>query len=156
VTPHGKKGDTGSQKRTEQWAERYQELLEYVALHRSMPQEKALRGDSADGGSEYRLAGWVRYQRRRFERGLMPAWQRRLLQQVPGFVWDPMGESWRHQLRLMHSLLKVGGHIPRYRSSDPHERALAAWVDKQRHLHRRGELSAERVAALRQLPFKIL
>ena len=53
--------------------------------------------------------------------------------------------------------------VPRDRESDAavpvdvRERAgLAAWVQKQRHLHKRGEVSEARVASLKALPFRVV
>ena len=46
--------------------------------------------------------------------------------------------------------------MPRYRSDDAAEKRLAAWVYKMRHLERLGSLPAEREAAIRRAPFRIL
>ena len=102
------------------------------------------------------LAGWVRYQRRREELGVMPGWQRLLLSQVAGFSWDPMGEQWDATCAELEDFLKTQKRVPRYRTTMESERALAAWVHKQRHLNGKGLLPAHRVAALRKLPFRIL
>jgi len=109
-----------------------------------------------DEVEESRLAGWVRYQRRREDRGVMPAWQRQLLGQVLGFSFDPLEAQWEATCAELAAFLAAKGRVPRYRTSDESERALAAWVHKQRHLYRRGELPAQRVEALRRLPFRIL
>jgi hypothetical protein len=78
----------------------------------------------------------------------MPGWQEDLLNQLSGFSWDPHGDTWHQH--------EVERRMPRYRANDPLERELAAWVHKQRHLYRRGQLRPDRVAALRQLPFRIV
>ena len=102
------------------------------------------------------LANWVRYQRRRKSGGLIPGWQEDLLNQLSGFSWDPHGVFWRLHCADLGTFLGGEGRMPRYRADDPFERELAAWVHKQRHLLRIGKLLPERVAALSQLPFRIV
>lgn len=105
---------------------------------------------------ENKLAGWVRYQRRRAERGTLPAWQRELLDQVKEFSWDPFGDQWDAWFDALRSFLEAKKRVPRYRTEEAGERALAAWVHKQRYLHGQGSLTPDRAMALRSLPFKIV
>lgn len=86
----------------------------------------------------------------------MLAWQRHLLSQIPDFYWDPLEEQWGRACAQLAEFLENENRMPRYRSTVDSERALAAWVHKQRHLHRRGVLAAHRVTALRAMPFRIL
>ena len=137
-------------RRERSWIERYGELIRFAAVTGMMPRE------GAEQAEENRLAGWVRYQRRRENKKVLLFWQRELLHQVPGFLWDPLAEQWEQTNRQLETFLSLMRRVPRYRTTDETERALAAWVHKQRHLHARGELSAHRVAALRGLPFRIL
>ena len=74
------------------WVRRYGDLVRHCTEVGMMPREIA--HPAGVEVEENRLAGWVRYQRRREERGVMSAWQRQLLGQVPGFSWDPLGEQW--------------------------------------------------------------
>jgi hypothetical protein len=99
----------------------------------------------------------VHYQRRRFDRGTMPAWQANLLAAaVTGMSWDPHGDAWRRNLHEAIEFFTEHHAAPRYRSTDEREKKIAAWLAKQRHLDRTGQLSPERVAMLRQAPFRIL
>ena len=132
------------------WIERYGELIRFAAVTGVMPRE------GAESAEENRLAGWVRYQRRREAKKAMLFWQHELLNHVPGFLWDPLADQWEQTNRQLERFLMTARRVPRFRTTDDTERALAAWVHKQRHLHARGELSAHRVAALRGLPFRIL
>ena len=136
------------------WVERYGELVRHRVVFGSMPREVV-----APVGAELeesRLAGWVRYQRRRETRGVMSAWQRDLLAQVPGFSWDPLEDQWRLVCVQLAEFLEVEHRMPRYRSTSDLEHSLAAWVHKQRFLHRRGVLPTRRVVALERLQFRIL
>jgi hypothetical protein len=151
ITPR----EPGNGSRGMPWIKRYGALARFQARTGSMPHEIA----SPVGKTqidESRLAGWLRYQRRREERKVLPEWQRELLEQVPGFSWDLLGDQWDHWWGLLQVFLAREHRIPKYRSSCTAERNLAAWVHKQRHLFRRGELRAERVSALRALSFKIV
>ncbi|WP_409158000.1 helicase associated domain-containing protein [Lacisediminihabitans sp. H27-G8] len=75
---------------------------------------------------------------------------------MTGFSWDPHRDSWHLNWTLLRDFLEREHRLPRYRANDPSERELAAWVHKQRHLYRRGQLLPERLAALQQLPFRII
>jgi Helicase associated domain len=136
------------------WVARYGDLVRFVAMHESMPREQP--GEGISTRAEALLGGWVRYQRRRFSRGNLPGWQRALLEQIDQFSFDPHADLWWDQYKLLSNFQAAHRGLPRYRSGDRDEKALGAWVHKQRHLHRSGELSAERVSALRELPIKIV
>ena len=140
----------GDSRRERIWIDRYSELLQHVARVGRMPRE------GADEAEESLLAGWVRYQRRRENRKELLFWQRELLDRVSGFSWDPLGEQWEETCRQLERFFIAERRIPRYRTSEETERALAAWVHKQRHLYARGELAAHRIEALRKLPFQIV
>jgi len=131
------------------WMANYEELRSFRATKGKLPLEAGV-------GSEATLGGWLRNQRRRRKRGLMPAWQAELLQRIPGFVWELAARAWWDKLELLRAFLEQERRVPRYRSVDAGERELAAWVHKQRHHFRHGRLRPERVAALRRLPFKIV
>jgi hypothetical protein len=120
-----------------------------------MPHEVAAPTGDVEA-AERRLGGWVRYQRRRNDRGLLPAWQRELLGQIPEFSWDPLGDQWDDWLTKLRRFLAEERRMPRYRTNSTSEKALAAWVHKQRFFHRQGSLAADRVTALRSLPFRIV
>ena len=137
------------------WIGRYGDLVRFIARTGRLPSEVA---KPVDGGEKYerRLGGWVRYQRRRQERGLIVRWQRELLDAVPEFTWDPLGDQWDIWMDMLRDFLDREGRVPRYRTSDAGERALAAWLHKQRHIHGKGLLSSSRVAALRSVSFRIL
>ena len=138
------------------WMKRYGAVVRHQARTGSMPHEFASPTGDKEREEENKMAGWVRFQRRRADRGVMPVWERELLEQLPGFSWDPLGEQWDRWCGLLNTFLITEGRMPRYRSLSPSEKALAAWVHKQRHLFRAGSLSVERVASLRSLPYKIV
>ena len=135
------------------WLVNIEALANHLDTFRTMPREA--RKKSEVPSDEFLLANWVRYQRRRRSQGSMPVWQEDLLNKLTGFSWDPHSDSWHYHCELLRAFLEGQRRLPRYRANDPSERELAAWVHKQRHLYRRGQLLPERVATLRQLPFLI-
>jgi hypothetical protein len=140
--------------RTLQWLATYGEYVTYVEAMGRLPREST--SSAAQPSVEVRLASWARYQRRRLARDVMPGWQRELLEMVPGFDWDPTAEQWQRRCEELGQFLAAHRRMPRYRSPDPVERRLAAWVHKQRHRAKQDLLSHSRVEALRRLPFRIL
>jgi hypothetical protein len=146
--------DLGSIERA--WLDTYTTLVTFLATQSRLPRENLANSDPALG-QERVLGSWVRYQRRRFGRGIMPPWQADLLASaIPGMTWTPHDDSWRRSLHELIQFVSDTARMPRYRSDDAAEKRLAAWVYKMRHLSRLGSLSAEREAALRRAPFRIL
>ena len=138
------------------WLDTYTTLVTFLATQSRLPRENLSNSDPALR-QERVLGSWVRYQRRRFERGIMPPWQAGLLASaIPGMTWTPHDDSWRRSLHELIQFVTDNARMPRYRSVDTAEKRLAAWVYKMRHLCRLGSLAAEREAALRRAPFRIL
>lgn len=140
---------TISTRAVRRWLAAYTQYMMFVEETGSAPTETP----SINDPDQVRLANWGRYQRRRLLRGTLLPWQKSLLEEIPGFTWD---DRWTIQLHRLNAFLADKHRMPRYRSADPLENQLAAWVHKQRHLYRAGHLSHDRVAALRMLSFKIL
>ncbi len=93
-------------------------------------------------------ADWVRFQRKPATRDLHCDYQRRRLETLAGFSWDPLGEAWERQLGSLIQFMAVNRRMPKYRSAVTSERRLAGWLAKQRHLHRNGRLTQTRATAL--------
>ena len=138
------------------WLDTYTTLVTFLATQSRVPRENLTNSDPALR-QERVLGSWVRYQRRRFERGIMPPWQADLLASaIPGMTWTPHDDSWRRSLHELIRFVTDNARMPRYRSNDAAEKRLAAWVYKMRHLERLGSLPSERAAAIRCAPFRIL
>jgi hypothetical protein len=153
--PHGyASGSPRANGNYRRWLVTFEALADHLDTFGEMPRESPGIGEAS--GGEALLANWARYQRRRRSRGSMPVWQEELLNRTDGFSWDPRSDSWHHHCEVLRTFLEGQRRLPRYRANDPFERELAAWVHKQRHLYRRGQLLPERVATLRQLPFRII
>src|SRR4051812_42863022 len=92
------------------WHRRWWELVRFLEEHQRFPREL-----SSESEIERRLAGWLRYQRRRAQRGTMTPRQRELLNQIGKFEWDPLNDRWWGQLSRLQQFLEVERRMPRYR-----------------------------------------
>ena len=110
--------------------------------------------------SGFALGDWVLSQRKIYRSGRMPPARAALLEAIRGWRWNPGSSDdamqaprgFEQGLADLHSYYREKGHlrVPRdYRTASG--RILANWVLHQRKFYRRGELSADRVAALEAL-----
>lgn len=100
---------------------------------------------------ERSLADWLRYQRRAATRDLHCTYQIERLQSIPGFSWDPRSDQWDEQFRRSAQFVLEHQRLPRYRSTDPAEKAAAGWLAKQRLFWHAGTLSTDRRVRLEQI-----
>lgn len=93
------------------------------------------------------LATWVANVRSRSDE-VTPS-QRLRLEEV-GLVWNARADVWSQRLEELRAFERRSGHadVP---ARWPENRALGRWVAKQRALHRRGQLAADRVRHLERL-----
>jgi superfamily II DNA or RNA helicase len=94
-----------------------------------------------------RLGLWVSQQRNRYKANRVLPNQKKLLESLPGWSWDPLNENW---MDLYSACLKLESTNPMIRrGSIPKE--LLEWMKDQRERHQNGQLSSERVRLLEQL-----
>src|SRR5690606_2601010 len=125
------------------WIRSVQRLDDFISQHGRLPRENNRLVDPISA-QEQSLADWVRYQRRPATRDLHCDYQRRRLEGIPGFHWDPLDTQWNTMFAAFARFVGTEHRAPRYRSGDPNERALATWAAKQRQLLRNGKLSPRR------------
>jgi len=70
-----------------------------------------------------------------------------------GFVWDPVPADWEALFQSLVVFKENQGHcgVPKKWSENPE---LGRWVSVQRHVYKKGKLSAERVVRLEALGFE--
>jgi hypothetical protein len=56
-----------------------------------------------------------------------------------------LDDAWDHRLEAYRAFVTQHGRFPRYRSTDPIERAIASWAAKQRSLIRAGRAPHHRI-----------
>ena len=130
----------------DKWERGFTELVAYAAEHGDalVPVAYAVNG--------YRLGGWVNTQRLAYFDGTMLPERRARLENVSGWSWDPLGDSWERAFNLVADYANEHGtaRIPDdYRVG---EFGLGAWVGTQRTGRRKGTLSADREKRLGALP----
>ena len=107
-------------------------------------------------GEDFRLATWMTARRRQFRQGTLSADRVAALEAVSGWTWDPYEVDFQEHLRALQQFVDREGHtrISRdYREAYAGEDfALSGWMLARRSEHRRGKLSADRVAALEDIP----
>lgn len=94
-------------------------------------------------GVEPRLVNWIANQRR--AQKLRPE-QRALLEQLPGWSWDPKQDAWLERAEELRGFITTHGRPPREREAT--ESALAHWLSRQLVADRNGRLSADRRTVL--------
>jgi hypothetical protein len=147
----GRTPSNGVPSRVFRWVTSVRAVDEFIATHGRLPRENN-RLPRAEVTSEERvLVEWLRYQRRPRTRETHCSYQRRRLEALPGFRWDPIADSWSDTFRTYEAFLTQNHRAPAVRSADPFERSLAAWAAKQRFLRRRGRLDLTRESALAAL-----
>lgn len=91
------------------------------------------------------LLAWMTNQRRALD--LNPVKQRRL-EALQGWEWDPRRALWEQRAEELRAFVRGSGQLPRTRTSDRAERALAHWLSRQRVASQGGQLSPERATLL--------
>ena len=118
-------------------------------LH-ALTEEHGLAFPSSNNSSPS-LMRWAARQRALYRQNLLPP---DLVDELDGlfFVWDPLQAKWNAKYDELESFYEDNGHcnVP---SAYPAAPDLSRWVQRQRQLHRRGDLSSPRRDALLALDF---
>lgn len=103
-------------------------------------------------GDERLLGAWCHSQRTKHRFGKLPAERVTLLEGLPGWTWEPRDGAWQSDFGQVANFCAREGRYPRRRAATEEEQRLGVWVANQRRGQRAGELSAERVTLLGELP----
>ncbi|MFP5375274.1 MAG: Helicase associated domain protein, partial [Acidimicrobiia bacterium] len=129
------------------WEAGYARLRAWAAEHGHAAPPQTLVLD--DG---YGLGSWVATQRERRRQGRLPEARRDRLDALRGWEWSPRNDAWPAAYARLVAFVERHGHARVPDGADADGFCLGAWATAQRTQHRRGTLSAERVAALEALP----
>lgn len=131
---------------TSAWEYMYGRLVEYTRVHGHA------RPPARKVGRDW-FSQWVADQRSAFKNGRLEARQRYLLEQLPGWTWDPLGEAWNEMFQLLTEFVAQHGHakVP-VRPKLYRGYGLGSWVNTQRTAYNKGELEIDRVHLLEALP----
>ncbi|TFD48564.1 hypothetical protein E3T46_15125 [Cryobacterium sp. Hh11] len=130
------------------WFQNVFALEDFIARLNRMPRENRRVPAGTIPVEEKALTSFVRAQRRAFAGARLCTYQERRLAAIGGFSFHPRDDVWTSHLREYRAFITENGRVPRLRSHDDNEHALAAWAAKQRMAYRRGRLSRERVLDL--------
>ncbi len=129
------------------WEEAYALLLQYVEEH---GHGQAPRSHTING---FDIGGWATKQRSNYREGTLSADRQRLLEELPGWSWEPHSAKWdagfRHLLDYVAEYGNASVHI-KYKSPDGYP--LGSWVRNQRAAYGRGELAPSRRERLEKVP----
>lgn len=97
----------------------------------------------------YNLREWIFTQRKAIDK--MPLEQKKRLEALPGWAWNPYNEQWEQKFHYLQEFAEREGHcnIPKNYQTDDGDR-LGLWVSNQKRI--KNEMLPERKARLEALP----
>jgi superfamily II DNA or RNA helicase len=122
----------------------------FEALRSFSAREGHARAPSGHLENGVALGSWVQVQRAKRAK-LSPA-QISLLEALPGWTWDPLGDDWLTSINALYAYVKREGHA---RVPSGHAEGgvkLGSWIGRRRVEKARGKLSAERIALFESFP----
>jgi hypothetical protein len=102
---------------------------------------------------DIKLGTWANGQRAKYKKGILEQDKIARLESLPGWSWDPLGESWDKSFALLLEFSEEFGHV-----SVPSElthykdRDLSGWLKRQRFSYNKGKLEQKKIAQLESLP----
>jgi len=100
----------------------------------------------------FQLGQWATVQRRLYAQGELSHERQCRLEQVPGWIWDPLAEQWERGIALLNQFAEREGHSQVSHRHREEEFNLGWWVMTQRTAHEKGKLGPERVSRLQEVP----
>lgn len=98
---------------------------------------------------DVQLRNWIIEQRTQYNRGLMAAERKALLDQID-FVWNALEARWSERIKELQSFKDRFGHV-NVRTRDPERLQLAHWVFTVRQAYRAGKLALDKATELESL-----
>jgi superfamily II DNA or RNA helicase len=128
------------------WTEGYESLVRFTK------REGSARPPSSWVESGFRLGRWVVRHRRLHRRGKLTEDRARLLESLPGWVWNSKDAVWMEHFEALRSFAERKGHTRPHALWREGSIRLGQWVTVQRSFRRRGMMSPERATKLEALP----
>ncbi len=130
---------------TNSWDYMFGQLLKYVNEHghAKPPARKRQRAW---------LEQWVADQRVKFKQGNLSDDRSQKLESLPGWTWDPLGDSWDKFYKLTVEFSNEFGHaaVPT-RPTLYRGEGLASWINNQRTHYNKGILDSNKIKKLEQI-----
>jgi superfamily II DNA or RNA helicase len=132
--------------RGDKWEEGFNHLLDYFNLHGDA---RVPRSHTIDG---YNLGGWVKSQRRAYNKGSLDASRRDRLGALKAWTWDAIGDRWEEGFDRLLEYIERNGDALVPASYEIDSYRLGAWVAVQRAARVARTLDPDRETRLHELP----
>ena len=128
------------------WEEGFFYLKRYVEVHGTSRVPKQHKGPG------YNLGTWVEVQRRKYLDGSLDKARAERLARLPEWVWSPHDASWERGMSLLKAFVNENGKARMPASYEVEGFRLGTWVNIQRGKYAKGNLDADRITELQDLP----
>lgn len=128
------------------WESAYAQLAAYVNDKGDL---SGLRSLTFEG---INLASWATIQRTSYAKGAIRSDRVRLLEAIPGWSWDPVGDAWERAFAVLFAYVEEHGHSRVPQGYEVDGVALGDWVTAQRGKRTKGKLPDERRLLLEASP----
>lgn len=131
------------EKTSSDWYESYGELKDFVGIYGYIPSNKEI-------DKEKYLSSWIIHQRQLFKSKKLDARKIKLLEELPGWSWNPFDDAWQFGLERLKAYVEIYGNakVP-ITYTDKDGFPLGRWVSKRRDnekkLSKQRRLELERV-----------
>ena len=98
------------------------------------------------------IGKWASKQRHAYVKGQLSTERRARLESLPGWAWDANDARWYSHYYAMAAFAAREGHSQPKRRWIENGLKIGGWAGDQRRAHRKGQLSADRIARLGALP----
>ena len=98
------------------------------------------------------LGTWVVKQRERYWKQWTSKEQIALLEEIPGWRWNPLEENWNASFEILKIYVHREGHARPPATHSEGEYQLGIWVSKQRDRHKKNRVLAHQIVLLESLP----
>ena len=142
---------TGPKTSSSAWEDSLDRVKVFQQSKDRIPQRTEVDADGVNIGR------WVATQREAYHAGKLSAERISALEGVPGWAWrvqvGPTGKtSWENRFNRLRDFRMVEGRLPRQGEVDGDGVKLGSWIKEQRKVYRRKQMSADRIAALEEVP----
>ena len=124
----------------------------FAALRRFAEREGHVRMSQSYVESDLMLGVWANTQRQAFSRRKLDPERVALLEDLPGWSWEPFADAWERNFAALEEFARREGHTRVSCSELVSGPELGRWADKQRRARVRGALAAKQVTMLESLP----
>lgn len=127
----------------QEWTELFEALSDFVEQYGRLPVKDERHKDMGIGRFALR-------QRRYFAKGELSEEKIKLLEQLPGWSWDPAMDFWLEVLQEVKDYLTANGDLPKGTVPGQRVKRLDSWLYNQRKTYE--SLTANQQSQLRNLP----